>query len=145
MKTWIGIAAFIGLSLVLGLGSIMFRQSATVGEAPALVSGAEAERGLAVVSAQGCIACHSLDGKRGIGPSFHGIYGRSETMTDGSTVVVDADYLRESITDPAARVVAGYDNLMLRYAFSAEDMDAIIEFLRQVGQPQTDRTAPVGP
>lgn len=133
MKTWIGIGVVMGLALVMGLGGAMFRHLAE--ESSQLsVNGPVAERGLELVIGQGCVACHTLDGRPGIGPTWQGMFGRTETMSDGSTVVVDEAYIRESIERPGARVVAGYNNIMLPYQFSDEDMAAIIEFARQMAQ-----------
>lgn len=56
----------------------------------------------------GCAACHSLDGTVVVGPSWLGIAGSEEQLADGSSVTVDADYLRESILDPNARIVEGF-------------------------------------
>lgn len=56
----------------------------------------------------GCLACHSLDGTQIVGPSWLGIAGSQETLDDGSTVLVDAEYLYESIVDPNAKVVEGF-------------------------------------
>jgi cytochrome c oxidase subunit 2 len=61
----------------------------------------------------GCIACHSLDGNPGVGPTWLGLYGREETMTDGTTIVADDEYIRNSILNPNAQIVEGYNpNIM---------------------------------
>jgi len=54
-----------------------------------------------------CGTCHQPDGK-GRGPSYNGVYGSKVKMADGSTVVVDDSYIRESILQPNAKIVAGY-------------------------------------
>ena len=91
-----------------------------------------ATRGLEVARQNGCVACHTLDGTVGIGPSWLGMYGKTETMVDGSTVVVDDAYIIESIVRPDARQVQGYENLMVRYFIDQEDIDALVEFTRQL-------------
>ena len=91
-----------------------------------------AERGLELAQSNGCIACHSLDGGIGIGPTWLGMYGKTETLTDGSTVVVDEEYIIESIVRPDARKVQGFENLMVRYFLSPEDLQALVEFTRQL-------------
>jgi cytochrome c oxidase subunit 2 len=56
---------------------------------------------------QYCMACHSNQpGLRIVGPSFHGLFGKDEKMTDGSTVVVDDAYILESVRKPQAKIVA---------------------------------------
>jgi cytochrome c oxidase subunit 2 len=60
----------------------------------------------------GCQACHSIDGSPLVGPTWLGIFGSQEQLTDGSTVTVDAAYIAESIHNPGAKIVAGFQNLM---------------------------------
>lgn len=93
-----------------------------------------ATRGLTVAQDNGCIACHTLDGSVGIGPTWLGMYGKTETLVDGSTVVVDEEYILESITRPDAKQVRGYENLMVRYFLPPEDLVALVEFTRQLAQ-----------
>ena len=93
-----------------------------------------ATRGLEVARQNGCVACHTLDGTVGIGPSWLGMYGKTETMVDGSTVVVDDAYIIESIVRPDAKQVQGYENLMIRYFISEEDIAALVEFTRQLAE-----------
>jgi len=80
----------------------------------------------------GCNACHSLDGANGIGPTWKGAFGKQEVMRDGTRVDVDENYIRESILEPQAKVVAGYDPVMPTYKGRLKDQDltAIIEFIK---------------
>ena len=57
----------------------------------------------------GCTACHSLDGSASSAPTFKGLYGSRRTLADGSTVIADESYLRQSIEMPEAKVVKGFD------------------------------------
>ncbi|HMW37210.1 MAG TPA: cytochrome c, partial [bacterium] len=79
-----------------------------------------------------CITCHSLDGKPGSGPSWKAIFGKAEKMTDGSTVTIDENYLRESILNPQAKIVAGYQPVMPTYQGILKDreIDAIIAYIK---------------
>jgi cytochrome c oxidase subunit 2 len=58
-----------------------------------------------------CITCHLSDGG-GRAPSLNGLYGNKVLLADGSTVTADDAYLRESILNPKAKIVAGYQPLM---------------------------------
>jgi len=90
---------------------------------------------------RGCQGCHSLDGSRKVGPSFEGLYGKeNHRMSDGSTVTVDANYLRESILKPEAKIVEGYQNLMPgSYSnLSERQLTALIAFIRE----QSDKSPP---
>jgi cytochrome c oxidase subunit 2 len=60
----------------------------------------------------GCLACHSVDGTAGLGPTWLGLYETEEMMSDGNMVMAVEAYLIESIRDPGAHIVMGFDNLM---------------------------------
>ena len=88
-------------------------------------------RGQALVAANGCAACHSINGSPGIGPTWFGLAGRTEELTDGSTVVADDAYLHESISAPQAKIVAGFENqLMPAYDFTDEQIADIIAYIK---------------
>src|SRR5260370_7664053 len=54
-----------------------------------------------------CNTCHLPDGQ-GRGPSYNGVYGSQVKLADGSTVLADDNYIRESILQPNAKIVGGY-------------------------------------
>ena len=88
-------------------------------------------RGQALVAANGCAACHSINGATGIGPTWFALFDRREVMTDGTVVVVDDAYLHESIKTPQAKIVAGFENqLMPTYGFTDEDIADIIAYIK---------------
>ena len=88
-------------------------------------------RGQALVAANGCAACHSINGSPGIGPTWFGLAGRTEELTDGSTVVADDAYLHEAISAPQAKIVAGFENqLMPAYDFTDEQIADIIAYIK---------------
>ena len=85
-------------------------------------------------SVQGkCVTCHS-NGENVIttGPSFKGLFGTTVTHTDGSTAVVDEDYIERSIRYPREKIVENYGNEMpLDYEnWDKKDIDAIIEYIK---------------
>lgn len=83
--------------------------------APAFADMTPEERGAYWASAEGfgCVACHTLDGNPGVGPTWQGLYLSEEQLTDGTTVTVDDDYLVTSIFDPNQDIVAGFNpNIM---------------------------------
>lgn len=139
MKTWLGIGVVIGVSLIIGLGSIFYRNLSAdfADDTTFLLTSDLARRGMDVATGRGCIACHTLNGQKGIGPTWRGMYGRTVTFTDGSSIVVNGNYIRESILDPGARVVADFDNIMLRPQPPLSDLElnALVEFTRQLGEP----------
>ena len=83
----------------------------------------------------GCNACHSNDGSKLVGPTYKGIFGRTETVVGENggkrQIVVDDEYLRRSIRKPYDDIVEGYQPLMPpQERISEEEIDAIIEYLK---------------
>jgi cytochrome c oxidase subunit II len=58
-----------------------------------------------------CNTCHLANGT-GRAPSLSGVFGGTVLLADGTTVVADEAYIRESILQPKAKIVAGYQPLM---------------------------------
>ena len=85
---------------------------------------------------RGCAQCHSVDGHRGIGPSFKGIFGKQEHLADGSTVLVDENYLHESILEPMAKVVAGFQPVMPTFKGKLKDKEiaGLIEYIKSLAE-----------
>lgn len=83
---------------------------------------------------QGCKSCHSLDGTRLVGPSFKGLFGTKHGIVSGADVVVDEAYIRESILEPAAKIVSGYSPAMPSYKgrLTDEKIDCLIAFLKKL-------------
>jgi len=85
----------------------------------------------------GCKQCHSIDGSAGTGPTFQNIYGKQENvMVDGQQqqVLVDAEYLRESIDYPGRKIVMGYQNVMPSYKgrFHEAQYIGFIEYIKSI-------------
>lgn len=81
-----------------------------------------------------CVGCHSLDGKVNAGPSWKGLWGSQRAFADGSTAVADENYIRESILNPNAKIVKGFQaNQMPSFQgqLSDEDIMAVIEFMKK--------------
>ncbi|MET0961288.1 MAG: cytochrome c oxidase subunit II [Noviherbaspirillum sp.] len=95
--------------------------------------------GQSIAQSRGCIACHSVDGSGGVGPSWKGLYGKQETLADGSTVLADEAYLKKSIRDPAAQVVKGYPPIMPKSDVSDEELAALLAYIESM------KAAPAAP
>lgn len=91
-----------------------------------------AERGRALALERGCVACHSLTGAAGIGPTWSGLLGARKTFADGSAAIADETYLRRAMLQPQAEVVAGYDNLMLPAQLTDAQIADIIALIREL-------------
>ena len=102
---------------------------------PAAGAGAAATllaTGQSLAQSRGCTACHSVDGSSGVGPSWKGLYGKQETMADGSVVLADEAYLKRSIRDPAAQVVKGYPPIMPKTELGDDELAALLAFIESM-------------
>jgi len=104
-------------------------------------------RGEQLFQQHACVSCHLNDGS-GRGPSLAGKFGSQETLANGSTVVVDDTYVRESILTPQAKLVAGYQPLMPTFQglVNEEGVMSLIEYVKSLGAaaPAGTRTSPAG-
>ena len=91
-----------------------------------------AERGEALVSQNGCNACHSVDGSSGVGPSFAGLWGSERTFQNAEPVSADENYIRESILESNAKILEGYDPVMPSYqgVINDQQIGDIIEYIK---------------
>ena len=91
-----------------------------------------AERGKSAAAV--CLACHSADGSQLVGPTWKGLYGHEVEMEDGSKVLVDEAYIRESITDPMKQIVKGYPPSMppMGAMLTEDQVKDIIEYIKSL-------------
>lgn len=88
--------------------------------------------GKQLVRDKGCTSCHSSSGSRGTGPTWKGLYGSEVELNDGTTITADDLYLKESITDPGAKVVKGYGNLMPQFNLTPAEQDQVVAYLKSL-------------
>ncbi len=103
----------------------------------ASVSDDPVERGEVWYGQYGCQACHSIDGSDRVGPSWFGLYGKEETLADGTTLVVDDLYLHESIVEPQAKVVQGFETVLMPptgQSMTDQQIQDVIEFIKSLGE-----------
>ncbi len=99
------------------------------------------KQGQRLIKTKGCMACHSMDGTRLVGPSFKGIWGKTETVIangEEKTIVVDEAYLRRSMLEPNVEIVKGYPPAMPPQGgiLNEQEIQAIIEFLKTLKAEQ---------
>ncbi len=80
--------------------------------------------------AKGCMACHSTDGTASVGPTFRGLFGKTEKFTDGTELVVDAAYMKTHIEEPGKKIVLGYPPVMPKLPISPQEVQEIIEYIQ---------------
>ncbi len=92
------------------------------------------EKGKILFGKLGCGSCHRAEDSP-LAPSLVGKYGTEVELSDGSTVKVDDDYLRESILDSQAKIVKGYNPIMPVYAgqLSEEDVMNLVAYIKSLG------------
>ncbi len=90
-----------------------------------------------------CNTCHFPD-RVGRGPALTGIFGREIQMQTGETVKADESYLRESILNPQAKIVSGFQAIMPTYQgqISEEGLLQLIAYIKSLHQ-RTDQTTSV--
>lgn len=97
--------------------------------------------GLEVYKAQGCGACHQLSAAEAagaVGPTHEGLGTIAEQRVQAADYTGEAttaeEYLKESVRNPGAHIVAGFQNAMPPYEeskLSDADLDAMVQMLLQ--------------
>lgn len=92
------------------------------------------ERGAQLFEAKGCTACHSLDGTFRIGPNLLVSWGSTVTLDDGTQILVDEVYVRESIVEPLVKKRAGFVPVMPSFAdrVTPDELDALVVFIKSL-------------
>jgi protein SCO1/2 len=87
--------------------------------------------GAALFVNHGCEACHS---QARVAPPLVGFFGNPVLLNDGKTVIADEAYLRESIVDPGAKIVAGYPNMMPSYRGQLDEtqLEQLIAYVKSL-------------
>ena len=90
-------------------------------------------QGMAVLTAKGCLACHSVDGKPKVGPTLKALYGKEQQVFVGGvakTITVDDAYLRRSIIAPMGQVVRGYPPAMPKTQLTDQELNEVVRFIK---------------
>jgi cytochrome c oxidase subunit 2 len=96
--------------------------------------GTMAQSGAKLYDQLACITCHGT----GKGPPLTGIYGKPVKLIDGSTVVADDGYLRESVLYPSAKIVEGYRPIMPTYKgqVTEEQLLQLIAYIKSLSSQE---------
>jgi len=76
---------------------------------------ASARNGKVLFDQHKCLSCHTIDGSKELAPPIKGLFGSKRKLEDGSTVVADEGYIKESMQYPGAKVVLGFNDNMPSY------------------------------
>ena len=86
---------------------------------------------------KGCNACHTIDGTPRVGPTWATKdWGKSVTMSDGKTITMDENYVRESILSPLAKARPGYPPSMPSFEgqLKQKEIDGLIAYIKSLKQ-----------
>ena len=109
--------------------------SIEMGEVEEVVAAEPWERGQEIANSFGCTGCHTTTGEVTQGPSWLDLFGKTETLNDGTEVVVDDAYVEESILDPAAKLVQDFEAVMPTFSTLTEgDIQDIIAFMQTLSE-----------
>lgn len=89
---------------------------------------------------KGCAQCHSVDGAANVGPTWLNAFGATRQFTDGTSAVIDENYIRESIIAPQVKIAAGYANQMPSYAGQLKEREirAIVAYMAELSAQGQD-------
>jgi cbb3-type cytochrome oxidase cytochrome c subunit len=100
----------------------------------------EALQGKKIASHQGCMNCHSTNGKSMAGPPLNNLYGHKVTLKDGSTLTADSAYIIQSLKFPSKKVAAGYSSVMPRYNFlPPQKIKYIVAYIKALGDEHSSK------
>jgi cytochrome c oxidase subunit 2 len=106
--------------------------------------GSLASNGAKLFQDLACGNCHYADG-HGRCPSLVGLFGSPVRLAEGGTVKADEAYIRESILNPNAKIVAGFQPIMPTFQglVTEEGLLQLIEYIKSMG-PRAGAAPPIG-
>lgn len=142
MSSWTEGALALLIVVGLGIGLFLFSGQSLGGGTTDDTSGQvitvdpeAAARGQVLAEGQGCMSCHTVDGRPGSGPTWKGLAGSTRPLVSGEEVTADDSYLFASIVAPHAQVVDGYEPIMP--TFYADQLDEqqitdLVEYIKSL-------------
>ena len=91
--------------------------------------------GMQLYQEKGCVGCHSTDGSPRVGPSFKGLFGKTEkVMTAGKeqTLVANEDFIRKFILEPNMVHIEGYPPIMPKISMTDEELTALVDYIKSL-------------
>ena len=95
--------------------------------------------GRSLAQSKGCVACHTVDGSPGVGPTWKGLFGKTEVMVDESTALVDEAYLKDFIRNPQARAVKGFAQVMPKIDLTDGELEGLAAYIKSHGSAPPDK------
>jgi cytochrome c oxidase subunit 2 len=100
-----------------------------------------AEAGAELFQRLGCSICHRAS-DTGQGPALAGLFGKSVKLEGGGSAIADEGYIRESILEPRAKVVAGFPPVMPTFKglISEDGIMQIVAYLKSLANEERARS-----
>jgi cytochrome c oxidase subunit 2 len=91
------------------------------------------DQGASLFKRFGCETCHRAGGTSQ-GPALAGLFGKTVQLQGGNAVTADENYIRESILDPRAKIVSGYQPIMPTFKglVSEEGLLQLIAYIKSL-------------
>jgi cytochrome c oxidase subunit II len=107
------------------------------------VQDAPANVGKKLFEQYACNTCHTNDATAR-GPVLTGLFGQMVPLQDGRSVRADENYLRESILNPQAKIVRGFQPIMptFRGQLNEEQIIQLIEYIKSLSAPDAGAGQP---
>jgi cytochrome c oxidase subunit 2 len=98
-------------------------------------TGSLASTGQTLFQQLACSTCHRSD-TQGRGPNLAGTFGKPVVLEDGRTVIEDENYIRESILNPSAKIVAGFKPIMPPFQgmVTEEQLNALVAYIKSLSE-----------
>ena len=121
---------FVMIVLILFLGAGCKSNSTSDELAP----GSPEHKGRELFIDMACNACHSIDGSLKLGPTMKNQYGNEILHTDATIMIIDDDYIRQSLIDPLKHIAEGYTPIMPSYkpVLSDKDITHLIAYIKSL-------------
>jgi cytochrome c oxidase subunit II len=93
--------------------------------------------GRQIANARGCLSCHTTDGSKSTAPTWKSLYGSRVELDDGMIVSADEAYLRESMLQPSAKTVKGFEKGLMETvirpnSLQPKEVRALLDYIKSL-------------
>lgn len=129
-RIWIILAVFLGAMAFIAYKIARDKRAA------AYAAATPYERGWMLIEDKACTSCHQ-PGSGFRAPILKDLYGKTVKLANGTEVIADDSYIKESIIAPMTKVVMGYQPVMPNYQgqFTDDELKVLIEAMKPQTQP----------